>query len=104
MTDWLIPRFQLPPPQRTVLVVVRREDDSKRCLRAMYLAPRSIPCQEHYIDADGGGPDGWFIRGGWYEDTQYCGQAPIRDRVLRWCPLPEFPPEVYGIDYGPDIE
>ena len=46
MTDWFIPRYQMPPPQRTVLVVVRFPDDTKRCLRAMYLAPRSIPCAE----------------------------------------------------------
>lgn len=104
MSDWIIPRDRLPRPQSTVLVAVQHRDGTRSRLRALFVAPRSIPCPEHYIDADGGGPNGWFVRGGWYEDSLYCGQAPIPDgdRVLRWCPLPEFPPEVYGIDYGPD--
>ncbi len=104
MSAWIIPRYQLPPQQRSVLVVVQHRDGSKHRLRAIYVAPQSIRCPEHYIDADGGGPDGWFVRGGWYEDGYYCEQARIPDPVLRWMPLPDFPTEVYGIDYGPTLD
>ena len=98
-SPWIPTHRQLPPPHKTVLVLVVDSCYGKRWLRAFWVPRKSVPCPldcpDATIDIDGK----YWIRPGWYEDFRYGEQARILDRVTHWRELPVYPAPVDGIDH-----
>lgn len=99
--NWNHCQLSNPPPQKSVMVLVKTADGESLHTRAMWVNQFTVPAIHEGSDTTRDKKGQLWCVGGWYEDTLYCGQQrlPEGDRVTHWMPFPGPPPPIYGVDY-----